>query len=61
MRKTRLLRYGQLMRMDEGNKVKQTMKKEVRGTRGKGRRRMGWVDNIRHDMSKFGLEEGEDG
>ena len=40
------------MWMDEGNKVKQTMKMEVRGTRAKGRPRMRWMDNIRHDISK---------
>ena len=40
--------------------VKQTMKMEVRGTRAKGRPRMGWTDNIRHDMNKLcDLEEGD--
>ena len=38
--------------MDEGNKVKQTIKMEVRGTRAKGRPGMRWMDNIRHDMNK---------
>ena len=32
--------YGHILQMDEGNKVKQMMKMEVRGTRGKGRPRM---------------------
>ena len=41
-----------MLRMDEGNKVKQTMKMEVRGICEKGRPRMGWMDNIRHDMNK---------
>ena len=45
--------------MYEENKVKQTMKMEVRGTRVKGRPRMWWMDNIRQDMSKCGLEEGD--
>ena len=48
------------MRMGKGNKVKQTMKMEVRGTRVKGRPRRRWMDkpyNIRHDMNKCGLEE----
>ena len=45
--------------MDVGNKVKQTMKMEVRGTWEKGRPRMRWMDNIRHDMNKCGLEEGD--
>ena len=39
--------------------VMQTMKMEVRGTRGKGRPRMRWMDNMRHDMNKCGLEEGD--
>ena len=34
------------------------MKMEVRGTREKGRPRMRWMDNIRHDVYKCGLEEG---
>ena len=45
--------------MDEGNKVKQMMKMEVRGTRAKPRPRMRCVDNTRHDMNKCGLEEGD--
>ena len=44
---------SRILQMDKGNRVKQT-KIEVRGTRGKGRRRM---DNIRRDMNKCGLEE----
>ena len=36
--------------MDEGNKVKQTVKME-------GRPRMRCMANIRHDMNKCGLEE----
>ena len=44
--------------MGEENKVKQTMKKEVRDTRAKGRSRMRWMD-VRHDMTKCGLEEGD--
>ena len=46
------------MQMEE-NKVKQTMKMEVRGTRTKGRPRITWMDNIRHDINKCGLEEGD--
>ena len=48
------------MRMNEENKVKQTMKTEVRGTRGEGRPRMRWMGNIRHDTNESGLEEGDD-
>ena len=40
--------------LDLGSKMKQTMKMEARGTRGEG---MWWMDNIRHDMNKRGLEE----
>ena len=47
--------------MEKENKVKQTMKMEVRGARAKGRPRMRWMDNIRHDMNKCSLEVGEDG
>ena len=57
MRQDRLRRYGHIPRIQEGNKVKQTMKMEVRGTQAKGRPRMRWMDNIRHDMTKCGLEE----
>ena len=35
------------------------MKMEVRGTPAKGRPRMKWMDNIRHDMNKCSLEEGD--
>ena len=49
--------YGHILQMDEGNKVKQTMKMEVRGTRAKGRPRMRWMDNIRRDKNMRGLEE----
>ena len=42
---------------DKGNTVEQTKKTEVRGTWAKGRARMRWMDNIRHDMNKSGLEE----
>ena len=45
--------------MDEGKKVIETMKMEVRGTQAKGRPRMRWMDNIRRDTSKCGLEEGD--
>ena len=37
--------------------MKQAMKIEVKGTRAKGRLRMRWMDNIRLDMNKCGLEE----
>ena len=47
--------------MDEGNKVKQMMKMEVRGNRAKGRPRMRWMDNIRHDINKSRLAEGDAG
>ena len=50
--------YGHIWRMDQENKVKQrTTKMEVRGTRAKGRSRMRWMDNIRQDINKCGLEE----
>ena len=39
--------YGHTLCMYGKNKVKQTMKMEVRGTRVKGRARMRWMDNIR--------------
>ena len=39
-RKARLHQYGHILRTDEGNKVKQTMKMEVRGVRAKGRPRI---------------------
>ena len=55
----RLRWYGDILRMDEGNKVKQNIKVEVRGTGAKGRPRIMWMDNIRHDMDKYGLKEGE--
>ena len=45
--------------MYEENKVKRTMKMEVRGTRAKGRPRMRWMDNIRRDMSKLAQFGGE--
>ena len=45
--------------MDEENKVKLKTKIEVRDTRGTGGSRMRWMDNIRHDMNKRGLEEGD--
>ena len=48
-----------ILRMDDENKVKQTMKVEVRGTRAKGRPRMRWMDNIRHGMNECGSEEGD--
>ena len=32
---------------------------EVRGTREQGRPRMKWMNNIRHDMNKCGVEEGD--
>ena len=35
------------------------MKMEVTGTQVKGRPRMRWIDNIRHDLNKCGLEEGD--
>ena len=47
------------LRIDEGHKVLQTMEMEVRGARAKGRPRMRWTDNIRHDMNKCGTEEGD--
>ena len=50
--------YGHILQTDEGNKVKPTMKMEVRGTEAKGRPRTRWMGNIRHDMNKYGLEEG---
>ena len=57
--KARLHWYGHILRMEEGNKVKQNIKMEVRGTPAKGRPRMRWMDNIRHDITKCGLEEGD--
>ena len=56
-RQPRLRWYGQILRMDEGNKVKQTMKMEVRGTRAKGRPRMRQMNNIRQGINKCRLEE----
>ena len=32
---------------------------EVRGTQVTGRLKMRWMDNIRHDMNKCGMEEGD--
>ena len=32
---------------------------EVRGVRAKGRPRMKWMDNTRHDMNKSGSEDGD--
>ena len=58
-RQARLHWYGNILRMDQENKVKQTMKMEVRGTRAKVRPRMRWMNYIRHDMDKCGLEEGD--
>ena len=46
-RQARLRWYGHILQVDDGNKVKQTMKMEVRGTRAKGNPRMRWMDNIR--------------
>ena len=43
--------------MDEENNLKQTMKLEVRGTLAKGRQHMRWMDNIRHVISKCGLDD----
>ena len=45
--------------MDEENKVKPSTKMDVRGTEAKGRPRMRWMDNIKHDMNKCGLEGGD--
>ena len=56
-RQSRLRWYGHTLRMDERNKVKQIMKIEVRGNRARGRPRLRWMDNIRHDMNACGLEE----
>ena len=47
------------MRMEEENKVKRTMKMDVGGTEAKGRPRTMWMNNIRRDMNKRGLEEGD--
>ena len=58
-RQARLRWNGHILRMAQENNVKQPMKMEVGGTRTKGRPRMGWMDNIRHDMDKCGLEEGD--
>ena len=41
--------YGHILWLGRENKVKQTMKMEVRGA--KGRPRIRWMDNIRHDMN----------
>ena len=49
--------YVHILRTNEENKMKQTMKMVVRGTRAKGRPRMRWME-IRHDMNKCGLEGG---
>ena len=35
-RRARLRWYGHILKMDEGNRVKQMMEMEVRGTRAKG-------------------------
>ena len=56
---TKLYWYANILWMDDGNKVKHTMKMEVRGNQAKGRPRMRWMDNIRHDMNMCGLEEGD--
>ena len=55
-RPVRLRWYVHILWMDEGNNVKQMMKMEVGGTRAKGRPRMRWMDNIRHNMNKCSLE-----
>ena len=57
MRQAKLRWFGHILQTDEGNKVKQTTKMEVRGAQAKGRMR--WMDNTRNDMNKYGLEEGD--
>ena len=52
VRQARLRWYEHILLMDEENKVKRMMKMEVGGTRAKGRPRMRWMDNIRHDINK---------
>ena len=51
-RRAKLHWYGNILQMGEGDKVK-TMKKEVGGTRAKGRPRTRWMNNIGHDMNKM--------
>ena len=46
------------MRKDEGNKMKQTMKMELRGTQTKEIPTVGRMYNIMNDTNKYGLEEG---
>ena len=50
-RQARLRWYEHILQIDVGNKEKQTMKLEVRGTRANGRPRMRWMDNITQDMN----------
>ena len=51
---------GMDTRFEDGRIIclKQTLKMEVRGTMGKGRPGMRWMDNIRHEMNECGLYKG---
>ena len=55
--------FEAILQTDEGNKVKQMMKMEVRVSRAKGRPIMRWMDNIGHEQLRFGggSHPGKDG
>ena len=56
-RQSRLRWYGHLMRMEEGNKVKEVWNMTVQGNRPRGRPKKRWMDCVKSDMEAIGLRE----
>ena len=56
VRQARLRWYGHLVQISGDNKV---WKMEVEGSRPRGRPRKRWMENLRDDMEKSGLREGD--
>ena len=53
VKEIRMRWYGHVLRMDDGNPVKEVMHTEVEGKRPRGRPRKRWKDNIKGDMHHF--------
>jgi len=52
----RLEWLGHVVRMDETRAVKKLFEEKIEGRRGRGRRRLRWIDDVEEDIRKLGVK-----
>ena len=55
----RLEWLGHVIRMDNGRTVKKLLEGKPEGERGKGRRRLRWMDDVKLDLRNMAVKNGE--